>query len=446
MDTSEFFLEHKPPAAAGGWLYLGGGHAVSEEDIRRATAHGHAALVLLGPVSAAEVAAILDRLPDPALPVADYAGNRGLRSDYQGAAFDAGSVPELQWRFAPIWRRLDEIPFHAAREDRDQIAILRLAYSRGTEIEARFAPESQLLVTYPLLGEGGSMRQRLEALASGHFLRRRHFTRTHICNKCHSARLHVYEACPSCSSSDLHDEAIVHHYRCGWQDAESKFIQNNKLICPKCRHELKHLGVDYGKPGTMTVCRACGAVNAEPNIEFVCLDCGVTMAADAAETMDWFHYDITAEGLRALRESKLPHFTFAQVLANRSTRALSWREFRLLAAEGLRIAKRYDRPFAVARLTVRNAEELRAKVGSVSLEAAFGIMVDAIIETLRESDFVGTNGPMSVVIGFPETPAREVGAIVARLLKRITMSVNIPLDIASDIAEGDPVGQLLGDH
>jgi Thaumarchaeal output domain 1 len=155
---------------------------------------------------------------------------------------------------------LAELSFGAAHEDRAELTLFRIAYSRDAPIEASFATDSILLVDYRLLWRISAARQRLEALADLDLLRRNFFTRTHACGRCQSARLHAYEACPACGGGNLVDQPIVHHYRCGWQAPQSRFAGSRLLVCPKCRRELRHFGVDYGKPGIVVVCRGCGAV------------------------------------------------------------------------------------------------------------------------------------------------------------------------------------------
>ena len=164
-----------------------------------------------------------NRGPDPAVPIADFGRNEDIRNDFVGEAIDPASIAALRQGFAPILHRLREMPFRSAHEDRAEMTVLRLAYSRDTAIEARFDPELRNIVEYPLLGRAPAMRQRLELLADLDLLRRQHFTRTHLCRRCDSARLHATEVCAACDSADLVEEPIVHHYRCGWQEPELRF-------------------------------------------------------------------------------------------------------------------------------------------------------------------------------------------------------------------------------
>ena len=401
-----------------------------------------AGILMLGAVTPAQLADALLEVPDPAVPIADFAGNPGLRCDFAGERLNPPALAAFRDFSTPIWRRLAELPFRAAHEDRAELTLLRIAYSRDAAIEASFAPDSSRLVDYRLLGRISAARQRLEALADLDLLRRQFFTRTHACGRCESARLHAYEACPACGSGNLVDEPLVHHYRCGSQAPESRFADGRLLVCPKCRRELRHFGVDYGKPGIVVVCRGCGAVEDEPVANFACLDCAaVTPSTDSSPT-DWHHYELTEEGLRALHDGRLPRLNIAPVL-QRYGRAFSPREFNLLAAEALRVARRYERPFALARLTVANIDQLRRELGPVVVDSAFRLAIDASVGLLRDSDFVTPDGPASMLIGFPETSAALAAKVLDRVKKEVAIVVAAPLEIAVTTAEGERAAALL---
>jgi TackOD1 domain-containing protein len=402
-----------------------------------------AGIILLGAVDPAELAFALERAPDPAVPIADFGGNHELRRDFVGSQFDQNVVDELRQIFAPIRLRLSVIPFKPKRGGRAELNILRLAYSRDTSITATFDPHSRRLVEYPLLGKEVGHKRNLETLAHLDLLHRRHFTRTHACGKCESARLNVCEACPACGGADLKEEPLLHHYRCGYQERESHFRQDRQLICPKCHRSLRHLGVDYGKPGTAVVCAACGAVNSEPFVHFVCLDCGATTSGDEAKATDWHHYDLTDEGVRALQQGVLPQFDLGPLLENR-TRAFSPREFRLLATQELKVAARFNRPFSVARISMRNLDELVRQHGAVAANADFQHVIDAIVAALRSCDFVSTGStPQSCVIGFPGTSAKDIEIIMARIRLSLDGTLAFRIEFDVEVAEGAATIDLL---
>jgi hypothetical protein len=385
----------------------------------------------------------LERVPDPALPIADFGNNRGLRRDFVAERLDASTLADAKRQFAPIERRLAELPFQASQAERSELTILRLAFSRDVPIEARFTSESKTIVEYPLIGATSGIRRQLELLAHLDLLRRRHFTRTHQCGRCDSARLNAYEACPQCGAGDLIEEALIHHFRCGWQDAESHFVQGRVLVCPKCRRELRHLGIDYDKPGVVVLCRACKATNSEPLVNFACLDCSTVTPGKDAGSLDWYHYDLTEQGILALRQGHLPRFDIGPLLEGRA-RVFSPQEFRLLTTQGTRVSSRYGRPFAVARFSL-NIEALRRQVGSVETDIVFRKVVDAIVDALRIGDFVSTAGASAIVIGFPETSAANVAPVVQRVRATIRKITSVPVDLNVDVGEGDAIADLLAE-
>lgn len=403
------------------------------------------AILLAGPVSGAELSEALAVAPDPAVPIADFGANHGLRRDFAGEALSQPALAMLSQQFAPIWRRLADLPFHAARESRGDLSLLRLAFSRDTAIRASLAADTRLLVEYPLLGREAGLRQRLEALGERGLLHRTHFTRTHACHKCDSARLHAYEACPACGGGELVDELVVHHYRCGWQEPESRFIRGHGLACPKCRRELRHFGVDYDKPGSVVVCAGCGAANTDPVPCFACLDCEAVTPASSAAATDWYHYGLTEDGLQALRDQRVPLLDIAAYVHGWH-RVFPRRDFLLLVSEAMRVARRYERPFALGRIAIGNFEALHRAFSAAEIDQGFRIAVDIMIESLRESDFVGPDGATAALIGFPETSAADAASVFDRLRLAIAEAVSIPFDFEAQAVDGDAVEDMAARH
>ena len=68
-----------------------------------------------------------------------------------------------------------------------------------------------------------------------------------------------------------------------------------------------------------------------------------------------------------------------------------------------------------------------------------------IVEALRASDFVGTAGANSIVVGFPETAAAGVAPIVERIRSKIRNATTVALDLAVDVAEGDAIADMLAE-
>ena len=403
-----------------------------------------AAVFLVGKVNEAELKAAIERMPDPAAPIADFAENHGARRDFVANVLNVQSIAAAWVRFAPIMQRLDEMPFQAPREERAEMLALRLAFSRDSPIEARLTSVSSHAIEYPLLGSLLPQRVELERLAFLDLLRRRHFMRTHACDRCTSNRLLAFEACHACGSSDLADEAIVHHYRCGSQEPESEFIQGNALICPKCHRRLQHFGMDYDKPGVIVHCRGCGASSPEPEPRFACMDCTVIIDGQRARTMDWFHYDLTSVGMQAQRMGRLPG-DVGRIRVDGANSSRSLREFRLLATAALRSARRFSRPFTLARLSPVSLAALHEKHTVAAVEHALQQASTIVAEALTECEFVAVSDS-ALLIGFPEIETADAALLITRAQTAMTSAMEFQLDLQVTFCEGNEALDLLSHY
>lgn len=421
------------------FLFLGNG--LVPPAVRPANSDTYSAIVLSGKVDTSELDAILDKAADPAVPIADFGNNHHLRRDYVGERLDADALAIFRDKISTIQNKLSDLPFQCEHGKRLELTVLRLAYSRSSPIEAQLTPNTLETVIYPLLGSMPESRRQLETLTNLDLLRRRHFTRTYVCKRCTSARLNARQICEKCGSTDLREESLVHHFGCGGQDAESSYVKGTLLICPKCNYELTRLGGDYDKRGVTFVCLACHARVSEGAQQFICLDCSEVMSGADIKSIDWFHYDLTDEGLKALRSGQLPSFNVAHLLEGRA-RVYSPQEFKLLATEFARVASRYDRAFTVARIKL-NLDELHRKIGTVQADVELRCAIEDILRTMRSVDFASTAGYHTIVIGYPETSAVHVDVIFGRLRAALKSSDARNLLLETEWAEGDGIRNLL---
>jgi Thaumarchaeal output domain 1 len=399
------------------------------------------AVLLAGTIGTAEFAAAIQVMPDPAAPVADFANNSGIRSDFGADVLNNHSLAAARLRFTPILERLREIPFRAAREDRSEMLTLRLAYSRAVPIEARFAPDSSTVIQYPLLGPAAPKRAELEGLAFLDLLRRRHFMRVHVCDRCASHRLLAFEACHDCGGSDLADEAIVHHYRCGCQAPESRFVQDAALVCPNCHRNLKHFGMDYGKPGSISHCRTCGASSPEPQPRFACMDCTATVDGQQATATDWFHYDLTDAGILALRSGRPPNHV-SRLRPEPAPGTCSLREFQLLTSVALRNFRKHAQPFTAAQLAATNHAALCNRHGIAAVDHVMHQACAIIDEVLSNGQFVTiTNN--TILVGLPEMTAAEAAPAFSRVRAAMVAGLDLPLEFDLLVHEGQDADALL---
>jgi hypothetical protein len=279
----------------------------------------------------------------------------------------------------------------------------------------------------------------LEELADTGMLRRRFFERLHICQHCDSSRLHAREVCVKCHSSHLAEQSLVHHYACGHQAVQRTFESGDSYVCPKCRKELRHYGVDYDKPGRVICCGSCGDTMTEPQVEFLCLDCQRSTSGDHAAFRDWYEYDLLPDGVAAVKSGKLP--TAASVDDARRGRTLH--DFSLLVRHSLSVAKYTGRPLCAARLTVDTAD-LATKVGQRGISPVCELLRDIVVQNLREHDVVAMLPDAdAVLVCMPETDDAAAKAAVAHIERAIIAAVRPKFNMKVEIFSGVEIDQLL---
>lgn len=97
------------------------------------------------------------------------------------------------------------------------------------------------------------------------------------CNSCGSFNLTPVLYCPSCNSSKLKKGKLIKHFDCGNSFLEEEYKDDK---CPKCKKELKALGLDYHKYDNYYVCINCGGKFPHIEIKFVCLKCDNTFTIE----------------------------------------------------------------------------------------------------------------------------------------------------------------------
>ncbi|MGE4218438.1 MAG: diguanylate cyclase [Alphaproteobacteria bacterium] len=387
---------------------------------------GHAGIAVLAALSADELMRALAIRRHFMTPIMDFAGSLEGRADFSEAAPTAATLRAGLATFVPIIRRLEELPDFGGSPDLPSLSVLGMAYTRERPIAAEWTPLVPDAVRYPMLTGIPAGHDLLEQLSDAGLLRRRFFDRTYLCDHCGSARLIAREICSACHSSNLEEESLVHHYGCGFQGPEHAFADNG-YACPKCRKQLHHFGVDYDKPGSVMVCRACDAANDDPDVSLACLDCKQQTRGDGASARDWFHYELSEEGRQALFAGSLPKVGFERLLEPYA-QARQIGDFASLVGHDLETATRYERPFALATVAVTNIAALRSALGRQQASKLFAALVQQIVEVLRETDLVTAHDD-EIVLAMPETGQHEAEIALQRLRQRVTETINADLQL-----------------
>jgi CheY-like chemotaxis protein len=258
------------------------------------------AVLLLGPESADDAVAARTLSHHFDLPFVNLT-TIDVNADATFSAADHktwGAVAAVIMRFRERCQSISRGLIEAADID---TRILVFLFLSGRLFEPSLSFSTPQCAHYPGFFPDGEARLAAERLAGRGLVDRRFFERFHACGNCGSSRLNIREECQACHSAQLRDVSLIHHFRCAHQAPEADFVSGPHLVCPKCRQHLRHYGSDYDKPGIATSCGDCGTLSPEPDVGFVCLDCGARTGGDAADKRDVFSYALTTEGIALLR-------------------------------------------------------------------------------------------------------------------------------------------------
>ncbi len=226
-------------------------------------------------------------------PFIDLTDDFGHTADISFSGLDPnklGAIARKINQFADRRKRLAPSFQHASTTEDRLLAYLFLS---GKSLHPARAAETKSGMRYSGFYSAAEVTIVAEKLARRGLLKKEFSDRYHNCPQCESARLNVREECPSCRSSHLCEESIIHHFRCAHQTAENEFQSGSELVCPKCLQHLRHYGSDYDKPGHIFICADCDHACSEVSVGFVCFDCGTHTDGEAMPRRDIYSYHLT---------------------------------------------------------------------------------------------------------------------------------------------------------
>ena len=375
---------------------------------------GFCHMVLLMPE--ADIDTLYDRLwyADQLLvPLINATGKAIPRADAVITSYTGQALCDAIVEALPIAHRVSALPPRPAIY-RDAYLALALAFTREQTIQATWSPASRQLIEYRLLTGLPAIEQALDEMSRQGLLGQVFFERAHQCSHCHSMRVIVREECQKCTSSNLREETLVHHYACSYQGPKSEFMQDGRMICPKCHERLRHYSVDYDASGTIIICNDCNHVAGDADIGFVCMDCGQHTSAVDARTVDLYHYTLTQQGISAVVAGIMPGNLVIDNVAE-AARIISYNEFKRTVIWETRRAKRYSRAVtSVMNIEIKVPAERVDQLGLTSMGALYQQMTDVMAENLRECDVLALNG-RQIFLVLPETPAENLDVVVQKL-------------------------------
>lgn len=374
---------------------------------------------------------VLNHIGDPLVPIVS------LVPDDRQSIDAAGQGEQLAWaRAYAIQARLREMPpsiRHSAQPD--DILLARI-YSRGQGLNALYDPSSSDRIRYPVAGALDNVPEVATRLFNQGFLARTFFDRIFCCPQCRSAHLSVREECHSCRSANISEEVMVHHFQCAHEAPESQFRRQSGFECPKCARPLRHIGLDYDKPGSITRCDDCGSINDKPSVGFKCIACGAHHAPDQVPVKTWYSYNLTSAGQqRALQGKDGPGALLAAGPDG----------FQILLEQTRREYREFGSPYQVASITFAHRDLIEAE--NVRLwEQSLLLVGDALHSALRQVDAVREQPDGFLVLmprTDPESAARAMAIISSRIKATLKIDPGFQYNLIDDISAKSICNQLV---
>ena len=355
------------------------------------------------------------------LPVIDMTEQYGREADAVLIHNDSDERDQVRWVIDTFKENRDRLASSIVSSHDKDMRLLSCLYVSGHTLKAIRSGDERHGYHYNRLLPVGEVAEAAVRMHTRGFLDHHFVDRVHSCGQCGSRRLNVREECPSCRSPHIKEVALLHHFRCAWQGPETDARVGDDLVCPKCRQELLHYGSEYDKPGKVHHCQSCGESHAEPDIGFICYDCGSHADALTMHTDDIYDYTLT-DNARDLLLSGLTDRANALGPAVRAALPLSVAKKvdRMLSREGantvMTLAEiRYSRgPQIIAKKGIKIFNSMR----DLYSDALSGVIKDyGIVHRGRDCDYLIVEG----------VNVEQFQAIGTRLATRAEQGLAIPL-------------------
>lgn len=344
--------------------------------------------------------------------------------------------PTLLDEIEAINRRIQTLQEQRLKADTNlALRVLRFLYTRDKEIEPSPSIESRGGYTFPgiesLFGANDlSMWQTLDFLHAQHLLQTRFITRAHLCTSCGCAFLNFKESCPQCQSEELDADDLVHHFRCGYTAELSDFKQQDKLVCPKCDHTLRHIGVDYDKPSVMYHCRSCDHRFQEPEIVTTCYDCRRTAPPEHQIHRSIEAYKLSMLGVNAALFGI--DSLFASIL-ERKLQLLPLDVFeRFISVEQARIGRYKVSHSSLLLIDIKGLEKIFLTLGERTSEV-YEELANLFYAMLRTSDLISSRNESLFLILLTETSKEDAKVVQERLSKGVAELLKASLGASPEI-------------
>ncbi|MEM3579949.1 MAG: hypothetical protein QXH40_04590 [Candidatus Bathyarchaeia archaeon] len=178
-----------------------------------------------------------------------------------------------------------------------QVFLSKFLSGEISELKPTFDPKFgyKYVEIEAILGDSSKVEDFLDRLYEAKVIERKLYDKILYCPSCGSQNISTHYCCPYCKSFNIQKGSLVEHVKCGYMDVEENFRKGGKLVCPKCREELKKPEVDYRKAGIWCTCKDCGKSFDIPITRHFCRECQADFTFEDVEIRDVYAYTLNED-------------------------------------------------------------------------------------------------------------------------------------------------------
>jgi hypothetical protein len=318
--------------------------------------------------------------------------------------------------------------------------ILRYIHSRDLKSLTPFLyPNSALGYDYPFVGilfqtnlsNNTDIIAFLKKLEKENYFKSTFVDYVYQCNHCYATHLIYREVCPKCESADVEQKDLIHHFSCAYVGPKDDFTaQNHELICPKCDKRLKHIGVDYDKPSSISTCNTCEHVFQDVKINAKCTNCGHDNEVEKLLKKEISTFQVTSKTYFAAE-----HGVYAfNVSLDSIQGTVPIDVFKIMLGyeiERLKLAKINSN---LACIKLLNATEIFEKLGKDTKIGLWADLIQIIRSTIKKSDILAFDSAYTLLFSLNETAfndaqeeVRKLAILIKKLIKDNLDGVNVSI-------------------
>ena len=253
----------------------------------------------------------------------------------------------------------------------------------------------------------GSEANDLSFLAEKGCLAKKFFDKILVCPYCYHHDINIREVCPADRSANIKITEMINHFRCGFVGPEEEFRQDIRYVCPKCKAELRQIGLDYDKPGQSYICNENGEKFTEPLVYCQCRNCKKFFDVDKASRQDIFLYSLTQRGKEAAGSGRFAEVNLEQALIDEEVDLYNLRYFKKQFADETERAKKFKRAFSLVLVAIPDFDSVTKKLGLTEAQAILKEIASILKSTLLGISTPARYDKNSFIALLPETGKKE---------------------------------------